>query len=114
MGLREFRELSIRLYGINAPEIHNTAQHEAGVAAREHLVMLLTGHDANVDFWHPVVVRTKKDQADKYGDRWEGVIWLEPPGSFDPSDFHFVPGGNSINAQMVTDGHAVAYFGGPR
>ena len=97
-GLKEFRRMNIRLYGINAPELATAA----GPPARDHLLAMLGPLPAHV------VVRTHKDQADKYGERWEGTLWLETEGTFG-ADNEFVVTVPSINDRMIADGFAVAY-----
>jgi len=97
-GLKEFRRMNIRLYGINAPELATPV----GPPSRDHLLALLGALPAHV------VVRTHKDQADKYGERWEGTLWLESEGAWN-ADYQFMPGRLSINDRMVADGFAVAY-----
>jgi endonuclease YncB( thermonuclease family) len=98
-GLREYRDMAIRFFGINAPELRTPE----GIAARLHLLTLL-----GTPFPVRVVVRTIKDAADKYGERWDGKVWLESLGTWGP-DYQFLPGGPSLNDQMVTDGFAVVY-----
>ena len=98
-GLREYRNMAIRFYGINAPELW-TAE---GKLARDHLLGLLGGT-------YPValVIRTIRDAADKYGERWDGKLWLESAGTWG-ADNEFVVTAPSLNQQMVTDGFAVVY-----
>lgn len=98
-GLREYRDMAIRFYGINAPELW-TAE---GKLARDHLLGLLGGT-------YPValVVRTIKDAADKYGERWDGKVWLESAGTWGP-DNQFVVTAKSLNQAMLDDGFAVPY-----
>jgi endonuclease YncB( thermonuclease family) len=110
-GLRHGQEMAIRLYGINAPEIHVPDQHDAAVAAKNALTTLLLNAGGQ---WWPLVIRTIKDKADKYGGRWDGKVWRESADGYWNSDFQFVPAGPSVNEQMVATGHAVAYDGGKR
>lgn len=84
LGLDTYRNERLRLYGIDAPESH-TATRVEGDAATAHLVGLLLREGA-------IVVRTHKDQTDKYG-RYMATIYAED--------------GTNINQQMVADGHAV-------
>lgn len=105
-GLRESREMAIRFYGINAPELHKPDQKAAGVAAKNALVGLLL---SPTGAWRPLVIRTIKDAADKYGGRWDGKVWRESVDGYWNADFQFVPTGPSVNEQMVTLGHAVPY-----
>ena len=97
-GLKEYRKMHIRFFGINAPEIAT----DAGKASRAHLVSLFGAFPANL------VIRTIKDAADKYGERWDGKLWLESEGTWG-SDNEFVVSVPSINDRMVSDGFAVVY-----
>lgn len=85
LGLDQRRRLSVRLYGINSPEM-NTAE---GKAAREHLVVLVFGGAGP-----QVTVRTYKDRTEKYG-RYLGTLLKD---------------GVDLNERMVADGHAVVYL----
>jgi endonuclease YncB( thermonuclease family) len=99
-GLKEFRSMHIRLFGINAPELATAA----GKPARDHLTALLGGTTGVA-----LVIRTLKDKADKYGERWDGMVWLESDGSFNGVNA-FVPTVPSINERMVRDGFALVYL----
>ena len=96
-GLREYRDMAIRFYGINAPELRTPE----GVTARDHLVALIGSETA-------LIVRTIKDAADKYGERWDGKVWLESAGTWGP-DNEFVVSTPSLNEQMILDSFAVKY-----
>jgi len=91
--------MAIRFYGINAPELST----DAGKLARAHLLGLLGGT-------YPValVIRTIRDAADKYGERWDGNVWLESAGTWGP-DNEFVVTAPSVNETMLADGFAVKY-----
>lgn len=78
LGLRVSTEITVRLMGINAPELNT----DAGKQSREYL-RLLEGQ--------PVVLKTHKDPKDKYG-RWLGEIYCN---------------GDNINSLMVVMGYAV-------
>lgn len=95
-GLKEFRKMNIRLAGINAPELSTAA----GRPSRDHLIGLLGSES--------LVIRTLRDAADKYGERWEGRVWLESAGTWN-SDNTFLVTTPSVNEQMVIDGFAVVY-----
>ena len=97
-GLKEYRVMHIRFFGINAPELATAA----GKLARDHLLTLLGTPPVSL------VVRTIKDAADKYGERWDGKVWLESAGTWGP-DNEFVVTTPSLNEQMILDGQAVAY-----
>lgn len=79
-------DMTIRLAGINAPEIST----DAGKSAREYLASLLDVRS--------VTVMTIKDRKEKYG-RYLGV---------------FMQGDVNLNQKMIECGHAVAYDGGKR
>jgi endonuclease YncB( thermonuclease family) len=98
-GLREHRIMNIRFYGINAPELWTPE----GKVSRDHLVSLL-GADSGI----ALVIRTIKDAADKYGERWDGKVWLESAGTWGP-DNQFVVSTPSLNDTMIADGFAVKY-----
>lgn len=83
--------INCRLYGINAPELNT----DAGKASRAHLTQLLpTG---------PNGVTVLSYGWDKYGGRFDGVIWPPKPSA----------GVVSYNRQMLTDGFAVQLGEGP-
>lgn len=86
LGFDVTRSDSFRLAGINAPEIRTPE----GAAAKAHLTELLAPG--------LTMVTTHKDSREKYG-RYLATLWV---------------GTTNINEQMVTDGHAVHYSGGPR
>jgi micrococcal nuclease len=70
----------IRLLGINAPELPTPE----GIRSRNFLNDLL--------LHKPVVIQTVKDRPDKYGGRFDGVVWL---------------GEMNVNEEMVKQGLAV-------
>lgn len=96
----------VRFYGINAPEKVTPE----GKAASAYLKGLLEPGTA-------VIMRTLKDRTEKYG-RYLGILWLPHPDPSinplpNPADtLHWLD--NSVNEVMVTSGHAVEYYGGPR
>ena len=83
LGFRTWRRTNVRLYGINCIELKDPG----GRAARMHLMEL-------VPFHRLVTVTTI--EADKYGDRWLGIIIVD---------------GTSMNEQMVIDGYAARWDG---
>ena len=91
--------MAIRLYGINAPELATVA----GPPSRTHLISLLGGTSGI-----SLVIRTIRDAADKYGERWDGKIWLESDGTWG-ADNEFVVTVPSVNERMLDDGFAVVY-----
>ena len=75
------RNQSIRLYGIDTPEIRGSEKYR-GLISRDWLRSQIQGK--------VVVIRTHKDKKGKYG-RWLGVIYL---------------GGRNINDELVALGLA--------
>ncbi len=65
----EWKKVKIRLYGIDAPEMHKGTVETmlAGEHSRDMLAELILGQQ--------VIIRTHKDKQGKYG-RWLGDIWL--------------------------------------
>ncbi len=88
LGFQLRWRVRFRLYGINAPEL----RYPAGVAAKAHLEALLAEPGE-------LLIRSHRDQADKYGGRWLGTLFKGP--------IH--PAAASVNTRMVADGHAVPY-----
>lgn len=80
--------LTIRFYGINAPELATPA----GKLAKQYALDWFAAHAADGKF----VLETIKDQREKYG-RYLGVIR--------PTD-----GTSSLNDLMVSSGNAVPYL----
>lgn len=78
--------LTIRLLGLNAPELPT----EEGKAARDHLISLIPSDQL-------VVLETVKDRREKYG-RYLGT--LRDPTEPSPS----------LNDRMIADGYAVEYI----
>ena len=89
LGLRVFKSVRIRLKGVDAPEMRN----EGGPEAKEYLLSILP-------IGKRCIVYTYKDSTDKYG-RWLGEIKVPE---------HDI----SVNALMLTQGHARHYDGGAR
>jgi endonuclease YncB( thermonuclease family) len=89
LGVHTHAHLTIRLAGINAPELHTTE----GKAAKDAAQTWLNGATL-------LVQTIKADEQEKYG-RWLGVIYRND----DPQ---------SLNAYLIQTGHAVAYNGGKR
>lgn len=82
---------SLRLNGLNAPEVTGP-QRKDGEVARDFLAAMIQGKT--------VVIRTTKDRNDKYG-RMLAEILLND--------------GRNVNAEMIRTGHAVVWDGkGPR
>jgi micrococcal nuclease len=83
---------SLRLLGIDAPELGTVG----GIQARDYLRKL-------IPVGSNVIIRTVKDGDDKYGRLLANIVATGPNGA-----------GINVNQQMITDGHAVPYFGGKR
>ena len=84
LGFRISIEITIRLAGINSPELRG-AQKLDGIKARDFLRSRI--------LMKSVLIKTYKDKTEKFG-RWLADIWLD---------------GVNINQEMITNGHAVAY-----
>jgi micrococcal nuclease len=87
LGFSISMKINFRLSGINAPEVVG-ATRAAGLDATAHLAKLLS-------FPLDVQVQSSKDKYGRYLGR-------------------FIVAGVDVNAQMIADGHAVAYDGGKR
>jgi micrococcal nuclease len=98
LGFSIRQRMTLRLYGINTPEVVGTEK-TAGLAAKEYLIGLLKGAAPVAQL--PVIIKTFKDKGDKYG-RLLALIFV----GADP-----IP----VNDKMVAAGHAKPYFGdGPK
>jgi micrococcal nuclease len=98
LGFSIRQKMTLRLYGIDTPEVVGASK-AAGLAAKEYLAGLLT--DVVLGGFKPVTIRTFKDKGDKYG-RLLVLIYV----GTDP-----IP----VNDKMISAGHAKAYFGdGPK
>ncbi len=92
LGFNVLHTLRLRLHGINTPETRtkNKDEKAKGLAAKTRLKELIEGKlDRD---------RTEKDEQEKFG-RYLAVVFLD---------------GVSVNQQLITEGHAVEYFGGKR
>lgn len=86
LGLHVFvKNLKIRLYGINAPEVKGATK-PLGEVSRDALRSRIIGQD--------IVLHTIKDEQEKYG-RWLGIIQLQD---------------ENINDWLVTNGYAIPYM----
>lgn len=94
LGMKIYTKRSIRLYGIDAPELR--INNKAGAEARAYLSLLLT--QVNKEDDGQIWVRTYK--PDKYG-RWLAEIFIGDDKE-------------SLNDKMVMAGHAEPYWGGKR
>ena len=93
MGMAITVRATVRLYGINTPEVRGPEK-VAGHAATQHLADLLVQfrHEGEWD----IVVRTHKDKKGKYGRYLADLIGEDGDGN--PVN---------LNMKMVADGHAV-------
>lgn len=82
---------TLRLFGINAPELHGSTS-QAGAAAKAYLFELLESFESLV------VVRTHKDKREKYGRFLAELIGVRNGVEI------------NINEAMVRDGHAETYL----
>lgn len=89
LGFRASMKISIRLYGIDTPELKNP--NNTGKVAKKYLQDRLPQGT-------PIIINTFKNKYDKYG-RWLGELWLES---------------ENLNQTMITVGHAIPYFGGAK
>jgi micrococcal nuclease len=99
LGFSIRQRMTLRLYGINTPEIVGASKAE-GLAARQYLIGLLSASFQTAtqpQAWKPVTIKTFKDKGDKYG----RILALIFTGD-DP-----IP----VNDKLVSAGHAKAYFG---
>ena len=87
LGRRTYTEDSIRLLGINAPELSQAG----GKEAREYLRFLCP-------IGQSVRIQTFKNKNDKYG-RWLGKVYLPSPYEADPRMIE-------VNQRMLDTGHA--------
>lgn len=98
LGFSIRQRMSLRLYGIDTPEIVG-ASRAAGLAAKDFLYGLL--RDSEAGTFRPLTIKTFKDKGDKYG----RILALLFVGD-DP-----IP----VNDKLVAAGHAKPYFGdGPK
>lgn len=89
LGFRVFHDVDVRLAGLNAPELHTVE----GEAAKLWVQNWFTGHPG------PYIVHTDRDRTEKYGRYLATVV---------------APDGHSLTADLLADGIAQVYNGGPR
>ena len=102
-GLIEIRDVSVHLYGVDAPLeeqrcLLNGLDYACGLLARAHLMELIAGQNQ--------VCRTERNKDD--GNIY-GLCGQAGPGGRDMAD-----GATSLNEMMIEDGWAVAARGAPR
>lgn len=93
LGFDTFRNVKLRLKGINTPETRtkDTEEKTAGMAAKARLAQLIYGLE--------VVVKTYKDRSEKYG-RYLADIFLDD--------------GRCVNSILLEEGYAKPYNGEKR
>jgi micrococcal nuclease len=95
-GFSNFTKQTMRLYGIDAPEMRTAAGKEAKAWLWEVLQPLETIYVQTIQL-------STKAKRDKYG-RFLAVLYSEPPTLVPIVREPIHP--SSINAQMITEGHA--------
>jgi len=92
LGFNTWKKVRIRMVGINAPEsrTRDLEEKKKGLAAKERLKEILEEVDNKF--------KLNSQGVGKFG-RCLGILTI---------------GGHSVNQQLVTEGHAVEYFGGKR
>lgn len=88
LGFHTYQKIKTRLYGVDCPELGT----EEGTAAKEFVKALLPEGAT-------VTIATFKNPGDKYG-RWLAKVEL--------------PDGADLADEIISEGHGVPYFGGPR
>lgn len=100
LGLDTYVKHSVRLYGIDTPEIRGEEKPQ-GEAAKAFAVQWLQDNCIERGGKRQIVVNTIKDRREKYG-RYLVIVWStngEP---------------RCLNDDLIAAGHAVAYDGGAR
>lgn len=92
LGFEIAHRITLRLYGINAPEMHGESK-DAGQAAKSFLISLM-------DNAHGLEVETYKDKTGKYG-RYLATLWTTRTDSM---------ARENVNSAMLKAGHAVPYL----
>jgi micrococcal nuclease len=95
-GFSTFRKERVRLHGIDAPESRTRDKEEKvkGLAAKARLQELIKNTSKKV------IIKTELDKKGKYG-RILGVIWDKDKKK-------------NFNELLISEGHAVKYFGGKK
>lgn len=88
MGLRVWlKGEKLRLYGINAPELHGSERPE-GLKSRDYLRSLIDGQD--------ILIETHRDKRGKYGRYPAGIFIQQDSGNW-----------LNVNEELVQKGFAV-------
>ena len=103
LGFDILHKTRVRLYGINTPEkrTRDLEEKKRGYAASERLAELVD--DVTTTHGDELILKTK--EKGKYG-RYLGIIYR--------GDKRYNDAILSLNEQLVSEGHAVEYFGGKR
>ena len=97
LGFNITHKIRVRMYGINTPESRTRDLEEKarGLASKKRLIELLEQYEGDL------ILQTK--EKGKYG-RYLGIVL-----NVGNPDSHM-----NINQTLITEGYAVAYFGGKR
>ncbi len=96
LGFTVRMDVQIRLLYINCPEIVG-AEKAAGLAAKAFTEAWMAQPNPDPYAW-PFLIQTRKSaDADKYGGRWDGVIWR-------------VVDGACLNRDLLDSGNAVPFL----
>lgn len=87
LGFRITIKETIRLAGINAPEMRTPA----GPPAKAALIAMTMG-------WERLTIASEKSKQEKFG-RWLGTLWGHSSGLVE-----------NLNRKMIQSGHAVPYM----
>jgi micrococcal nuclease len=104
LGFDILHKTRVRLYGLNAPEsrTRDLEEKKRGLKAKERLIELLESKYTRSGEPESLILKTK--EKGKFG-RYLGVFYRRRKD--DPLLFN-------INERLITEGHAVEYFGGKR
>lgn len=86
LGLNQFRQIRVRLYGINAPEVRGD-ERQAGLASKAFLEEFIRDRDG-------LYIKTFKDKKGKYG-RYLADIYVKAANTW-----------HNVNTVMVSQGFA--------
>jgi micrococcal nuclease len=89
-GTDEYRKMTVRLYGINAPEMRGKSAAD-GQASKQWVIDWFGEHCPDGKF----VIETIKDNRDRYG-RYLAIVTAAD--------------GHNLNDDIIEAGHAVTYF----
>lgn len=78
LGMYTSREIRIRLYGVDTPEVRGI-ERPRGLMATNFVIEWFESAQADPDVWWPLVVDTHMDSKGKYG-RWLGTVYNAKTG----------------------------------